>query len=902
MTGRPGVLRLVAGLCLLGLTAGAAEPSKAETDAFGFAQGLYVHRDFRSAIEEFRACLKTYPDSARAADARYRLADSLFQEGEFAEACTAYTDALARHPDHPEAARGLYNLGRSHHRLGQFDPALAAFRRAAAAGNEQVAVEAAVGIGESLARLQRYPEAVECYTAFLAAHPANEHRGDVLFALGWTQAALGRHEAAVEAFARLLKEMPDYAEPAKVRLALSDSLAALGRYEASAEALQALAGDAALKPDVLLRQAWNFFNSGRFEAAADGFAEFAKTYPGHALAGAANYNAGIARYKAGQYEAACAPLKLALASPDAAQAERAHYWLGLCHANLERFREAAETLAPLAAAPAHLDAEQQGGAAWHLAAAWTALGDHAKAIAVYQSFLKRAPDSPLAPAMTYALAVEREAAGDAAGAVETLRAALPALPPGDLRQKTLFALAEFLYRLKKPAEARPYLDELAAGGDPDPKVLYRQAWIQFDSAEYAQAEAAFKRLADGDSEFAAEAQFMHGRSLEELQRPDEAARDYAAYVAGPGERPMKEDAFYRLALLLPPAEARAALDAYARQFPKGRYLADVRLKLAEGLFAHGETAAAAELYRQAGEDTAASPAIRRAAAYGQAWTALKADRDDDAARGFAQLREQAADDEIGRDATLQLAEIAYRKDSFDEAAAGFAQLTDHPRHGERATYMLAWTRRKAGNAPEADRLFAAVLEKWPKGQFAPDAALRRAETLTLAGEAAAAATLLAAHRYADSPLREDALHVLCDALAQQGNWQELLARAEELRAAFPDSKRRHLASFHIGRACQELGLNERATESFLKTIEETDTVEAAQAQFNLGTLRFAEGNFAEAARLFLRVEMLYDYKDLSAKALYHAAEAFVRAGDEERAALYRKRLKETYPDSEWAKK
>jgi len=66
-----------------------------------FRQG----RDFRyaqrwfDAAQAYRALLRDFPSSSRAADARYWLASSLEQDHRWDEAAEAYTDFLTRHPD-----------------------------------------------------------------------------------------------------------------------------------------------------------------------------------------------------------------------------------------------------------------------------------------------------------------------------------------------------------------------------------------------------------------------------------------------------------------------------------------------------------------------------------------------------------------------------------------------------------------------------------------------------------------------------------------------------------------------------------------------------------------------------------------------------------------------------------
>jgi tetratricopeptide (TPR) repeat protein len=424
------------------------------------------------------------------------------------------------------------------------------------------------------------------------------------------------------------------------------------------------------------------------------------------------------------------------------------------------------------------------------------------------------------------------------------------------------------------------------------------AWALFDAGEFARAEKRFAELAAGDSEFAGEAGFVRGRALEELGRTAEAIGAYRDSIKGRAPDEMKQEAFYRLAFILPQPERADNLKASAASFPGGEFLHGMQLQVAEGLFAAEDFEQARNLYAAAAKAPEGS-ATRRGAEYGLAWIALKQGRFGEARKRFGQLRQEKDDDRIGLDATLQLAESAAREERFADSMPLFERLLGDREHGERATYMLAWACRNTGELERARELFAAVRENWPDGKFAADAALRLAEILSWEGKHSAAARLLDSTSFADTPLREDALHALCQALAAERDWKQLLERAEALRNQFPESKRRYLATFHLGRASQELGLADKAEDYFRQTIEETDTVEAAKAQFNIGALRFAAKDYDSAARQFLRVDMLYDYKEVSAKALYHAAEAFRRAGDEERAGMYRERLREAHPESEW---
>ena len=132
----------------------------------------------------------------------------------------------------------------------------------------------------------------------------------------------------------------------------------------------------------------------------------------------------------------------------------------------------------------------------------------------------------------------------------------------------------------------------------------------------------------------------------------------------------------------------------------------------------------------------------------------------------------------------------------------------------------------------------------------------------------------------------------------------IITLADSFKKQYPESKRIYLAHFQHGIACRAAGLREKAKTSFEATVDATDTVEAAKAQFNMASMVAESGDLATAAKNYLRVEMLYDYPDVSPKALYHAIESFQKSGEggERRAKLYARKIAEKYPDSEWTAK
>ena len=224
--------------------------------------------------------------------------------------------------------------------------------------------------------------------------------------------------------------------------------------------------------------------------------------------------------------------------------------------------------------------------------------------------------------------------------------------------------------------------------------------------------------------------------------------------------------------------------------------------------------------------------------------------------------------------------------------------------GARALYMLAWCKRHLGDADGAITHFGDLVRGRPDCSFYGDAVVRVAEGLVARGDCEEARKVLsgAMARLGGTEHEEAGLHLYCEALVALDRWQEVIEISTSLQAKFPNSDRAFLCSFRSGLAYKGLGMLDKAEAAFRETLGKTETIEGAKAQFNIGAIYFGRKQYLEAAKSFLRVEMLYDYPDLSPKALCHAVDAFRRAGEEDRAKLYVQRMIEAYPESEWTRK
>ncbi len=871
-------------------------------DQFNFAEALFIQLDYDSAAEEFQTYLDKYSEGDQVAKARYRIAECHFRTENFEKAVRAYRTALAKHPDAEQAPLAHYNRARALQRLDRTQDAADSFASAAEAGKGKIRREALLGAAEARVALEQYESALKRYNQLLDEFPDSQHVPDTLFSLGWVHARLGRHEQAVPPLERLIAKYPDYGDLPRAQLALSDSLTALGKYAQSAAVLGNIKTNQALTDEVMLRRAWNQFRAGDKLEAANSFEAYAGKFPDNERAASALFNAGAARLESGRYDDAAKTFQRILdGAPSEKQATDARYWLAVCRFNAGKYEQAISILAPLSGKAINLPEERRETVDSMLAQSLQHAGQHKEAVKRLRSFLSTHPQSAHRPTILYSLAAALEASGELNDAVDALERLLEQHPDSELAPDARFALAEYLYRLDRPADAMPHLQALAEADELTTPARYRLAWCHYDLQNFEDARTHFADLAGRNSEFKAEAHYMAGRASEQIGAADKAEDWYRKTAALKEDAPPVEKAYLRLSFLTDREQAAADYRAYTERFPNGRYIDSIRLRLAESAFADGDEDAAATHYQALIEKDAKNAA----AAYGLAWCRLKQNDPEAADSLFKRALKNADEDASFRaDALLQRAELAYKAEEYSRAQKLFSQVKDNEAIGERAIYMLGWCARKRENPEQSRTWFRTVVERYPEGEFRMDAALRLAEADRRADQPKEARQVMeqALENIPDEQITEEFLHLYSDTLVDLRDWKGVLETCDRLESAHPNSERGYQVSFRRGLAYQALGIPDKAEAAFRKTIDATDTIEAARAQFNIGSVAFSRGDFVDAAKSFLRVDMLYDYPELAPKALYHAVLSFRKAEDERRANIYASKLKQSYPDSTWSAK
>jgi len=580
---------------------------------------------------------------------------------------------------------------------------------------------------------------------------------------------------------------------------------------------------------------------------------------------------------------------------------RARYWVlslgvllalnGLARADeaQDQFRRATELLLrgeARAAAGAFQDLlavqpqfAQADVARYRLGEALQQAGDAAGARAAFEALLATHPHSERALAAHYMLAqllLSQEPRLAAAHYAVVADAGNPALA-----EPAAFGRAEALYQAAQwQAAADAYTRVLTTypRSTHSPQALYSRGWSLFQAHDYAGASRDFQDFAGqyptndltaACRVKAGEATFLDAAAAEQAGATNAAISGYATAIQLSGTNAVAQRATIACLRLELAAGRHASVCDRARAFmaayPTSPLLPRVAFYCAGALLALGRPAEALDAYRQAGSGDPA-------AVYGAACALRKLGRQAEAADAFAQVAAghspYAADAaawaararEDAADAIFRNGEAAYAREQFETAASNYeAAVAAATACREPALYKLGWTRIRQQQSDAACRAFQQLAREFPHSAYAPEARYRAGRFLQATG------------RFDDA--RAALLAVTNGPFAAQA----ALSAADCLRAA--------------GRLDEALG----AYGVLIKGTNKTSA--AAQALMGQGYCLFAQRKWEEAAKSFLKADLLYDDEALKPEALAMIVKTWEQAGDPVKAASYRAEFKARYPQT-----
>src|SRR5215218_7748706 len=354
-------------------------------------------------------------------------------------------------------------------------------------------------------------------------------------------------------------------------------------------------------------------------------------------------------------------------------------------------------------------------------------------------------------------------------------------------------------------------------------------------------------------DYAGAAELLRGVSFKEETR----VGDYALWLRG--------DALDKAGRR---AEARAAFEELARDYPDSLRARDAILRAAQMMLQDGQPSGVPVAVKRLADSDDADALLLTARAYEQSGEQLKA---------LAAYRRL----------------YFYAPTSTDkeaEAAAAFARLTSSaaPANAEEAAARADRLHRAKRHA-DAVGAYADAFARFPETRTA-QAQFRRGVSAFNARRAPETVEALSSIPTSAGETRAEALGYLAQHYARAKQWPQARATLEELRREFPRSPFTMRALVAAGAAAKEARNQADALYFYRTAIQQfAGEPEVAGAQFELAWAAHDAKNFAESSRLL--VEHLADYADRNTdnrgKAGYWAARDSERAGLlGEAAALY----------------
>ena len=635
---------------------------------------------------------------ATVSDVKAIRAEAILAGGDAAAAAAAYQNLIAAAAGPPPVAPA--QLARWRLRQGvalvaakQWQPAHDVLAAAASGLTDDPAAEAALLDATALVELKKPAEAVKVLITLDRGHPKWPRRDEALLLLVRAQRETGDKAGALTSAERLVAEFPAAKNADVAWYRLGQVRQDAGRHD---EAIKAFDKARALKPKGS-RAAWSLLSSGwcheakgRLDDAIKAWTALLEAYPDSTAAVPARLARADVRQRKADFQGGLADARAVLdgkatgTSLDPEAVPEALMLEGLCLSGLKQHAEAALAFKKL------LDAQPDGPAAdramFEMGAAQSLAGLGNDALATFNTFVKRFPESTYAADAWYELGEQAWSAGRYAEAASAYRAVIDraeaAAKAGKANATRNAALLE--------------------------QARHKLAWTFVSRGDHTAAAQAFaEQLArHPGGPLAADAQAMRGESLFKAGRPAEAALAFQAALADPKRLPSAD---LRGLAVVRGAEALASQEKWA------------------------ESLAIADRFIAAEPTSPQAPQAR----YAAAWARQNLGRLDEALAGYRVVAD-AGRTEISARARLMEGEVLFEQGNHKEAIKAFfkvaygfgekqAPLAFHPWQAQ-ATFEAARCFEVLEQPDKARGLYAELVDRYPNSPQAP-AARKRLDSL-----------------------------------------------------------------------------------------------------------------------------------------------------------------------------
>ena len=736
---------------LLGFLSGAPAWGLTADEQIRFADGIYLRGFHETAVGEYLALIRDFPDSPHVAAALYRTGECYRQMGNQAGAERFYKRLTTEFPQSEQAPRAELRRAESAIAEGRHADAAAILNRLLMAEGAvpETVIAASYYLGFSRWKAEDRKGAIAAYSRLLKEHGDSPYasyaaldlaalhaddqdndeqltawfekavetaatpsaKAEALFRWGDWAYRRERYQVAADTLQALLVEWPEERRARDARLAAAWSLYYLDRAPeamALAEPLAAAAADAETAASGVYLRANCLRKMNRDGEALKDYEAVARDYSGTRFAGRAAYEIMVTHFKRGEYEKA---LVVAPAQPEEAN-EMDVLWMraeserALGRTDLARGRyEALAKQFP--------KSRQAASALLRMGEMAREAGRMEEASDLFRRVAAEHPKDEAVPEALKASALARARIGDAKGALADWDALLACKADAEMLAEARLQKALVLIELKKAGEAMETLEALLADRPDGAQVARAHYWrgvLLSEKAKWDLAEPAFRASlsAAPDAQTASLARLRLAVVLQRQDRMDEAADQIDPLLDDPARV----------------AENPALVEWVARRrFDQGQYERALQAALALAESAREPS------WRQIGWHWA-----------GASQTQLGNDK---AALGlYEKAVAEKADTREGAESQLLLAGLELKAGRHEKAAERYAAAAQSATAEDsldlrvRAYFGLGEAAEAAGQAEKAARHFMSVAVLFDDPEWTPHSLFRAGRLFGQAGQPA----------------------------------------------------------------------------------------------------------------------------------------------------------------------
>jgi TolA-binding protein len=819
------------------------------------AQAHHANREFGRAEALYRRVLEANgaPSSEAIPDALFGLASLLATTARPADAAPLLQQFLDHHGEHRIADAARLLAGRIAFDLGDYVSArghFASLSETGANGSQAAgqAHEAKYYLAKIDLRTGKYTEAARRFGDLDGALSEDVQLApEVRFDLGVARFHAAEFEQAKSAFGRFLEAFPNHPlVPDALRLTAfachrldlyDESLARCREFTKRFETHEGAA-------EIAFLAAENSFLTKRYAESADGFRAFLEKYPDHADATKATYRLATALYRGESPEQSLPVWRQVLQDAASVEFKRsAHEAVGSILFDRGDWRSAAEAI---------------------------------------QEFIDLADASAAEDAMLK-LGLCQEHLQEFESALSTFESLLQSSPTSPHRHHAMFEQAQCLVALGRKDESAGVFRRIIAEA-PDSRF-----------APYARTRLGAFALDSGDFDTA----------LSELERiKEDAPRSVRAGAK-----------FNRAQALLAVGDFEKALKALAQfihDFPEAEQAPQARSQIVIALARMNRCEdALIEIGAILEHESSPTAPIHIALAYENAHCLASLGQSEKAISAFDSLLKLNPDSATLAHALLELAELHAGRAACDMAIPLLEQLDDLATSDsdavpeqvhENGMFRWAACQHELNDFGSAAELFERFLAAFPDSGMLASALAFAGESRMKSGSIPQAASHFerVVENFGDAPSHAACLLRLGECRASLQQWTQSEAAFDSYLDAHADSPHAPKARFGVGFARENMKRYAEAIDAYQKVIESTNEDAAARSQFQIGECHFAQGQYVEAIRAFLKVDIHYAYPEWSAAALYEAGRCFEKRNQIAEAREQFADVRDRFASTKWA--